>query len=253
MERRIRTLIADDEALARQRIRALLATDAEIDIVADCEDGARAAALVRKHDIELLFLDIRMPRMDGFEVLEALAGRAPPVVVFVTAYDDHAVRAFEVHAFDYLLKPFDRARFRDTLERAKRQVRMRDVADVAARLGEMLRAIEPGAAAQARVPVRSQGRVRFVEASDIVSAEADDDVVHLHIGDEIVTTRETLTRLAERLPASFVRVHRSWIINAARIREVQPWFGGDHVIIMSDGSRVVTGRTYRDRLRALLP
>jgi len=250
---RIRTEIADDEPLARRRIRDLLAVDPEIEIVAECEDGARTAECVRTQRPDLLFLDIKMPELDAFGVLANLAEDCAPVVVFVTAFDEFALRAFEVHAFDYLLKPFDRGRFRTTLERAKRQVRSADVGLVALQLQKLLADMRPAGAPPEQLPVRSAGKVRFVPTREIDWIEADDDVVHIHVGRDTLTCRDTLSHLEARLPATrFVRVHRSAIINLARVREVQPWFGGDYVIIMADGARVTTGRTYRGRVRQML-
>lgn len=249
---RIRTVIADDEPLARRRIRDLLVVDPEIEMVAECADGARTAECVRKQRPALLFLDIKMPELDAFGVLDTLDDEYAPVVVFVTAFDEFALRAFEVHAFDYLLKPFDRDRFRATLERAKRQVRSADVALVAQQLQKLLAEMRPGAAPE-QLPIRSDGKVRFVPTGEIDWIEADDDVVHIHVGRDVLTCRDTLSHLEARLPATrFVRVHRSAIINLTRVREVQPWFGGDYVIIMADGARVTTGRTYRGRLKQLL-
>jgi two-component system LytT family response regulator len=249
----IRTVIADDEPLARRRIRDLLVADPEIEIVAECEDGARTAECVRTQRPALLFLDIKMPELDAFDVLETFDEECAPVVVFVTAFDEFALRAFEVHAFDYLLKPFDRDRFRTTLDRAKRQVRSADVATVALQLQKLLADMRPPVAAPEQLPIRSDGKVRFVPTGEIDWIEADDDVVHIHVGRDVLTCRDTLSHLEARLPASrFVRVHRSAIINLARVREVQPWFSGDYVIIMADGARVTTGRTYRSRVRQIL-
>jgi two-component system LytT family response regulator len=249
---RIRTVIADDEPLARRRIRDLLVLDPEIEIIAECEDGASTVECVRAQQPALLFLDIKMPQLDAFGVLETLEDGYAPIVVFVTAFDEFALRAFEVHAFDYLLKPFDRDRFRTTLERAKRQVRSADIGTVALQLQKLLAGMRPVGEPE-QLPVRSDGKVRFVPTAEIDWIEADDDVVHIHVGRAVLTCRDTLSHLEARLPTGrFVRVHRSAIINLGRVREVQPWFGGDYVIIMADGARVTTGRTYRGRVRQIL-
>lgn len=246
-----RVLVADDEPLARQRLRSLLAGDPEVVLVAECEHGPAARDTLQRGDVDLAFLDVRMPGADGFEVLEAIPASARPLVVFCTAYQEFAVRAFDVHAFDYLLKPYERARFRDALARAKVTLRQRR------EQGGAVPAIAPPsdpAVAAGRLAVRTGGRVRLLPLDEILCLQADDTSVHLRTRGGVVTARDTLTSLEQRLPAErFLRIHRSTIVNLGCVREVQPWFHGDYVLILEDGSQVTTGRRYRSRLRSMLP
>ena len=246
---RIRTLIVDDEALARQRIHELLKGDEELEIIGECAFGEDAVAAVHRDAPDLMFLDVRLPDLDGFAVLDRIASDEQPLVIFVTAYDEHAVKAFDVRATDYLVKPFERERLYSAVGRVKRALRSQgDVAPA-----------RPVAAASARAPggrlaIRTDGRILRVRLDEIERIEADRDVSHFHMrGGTVLIARESLTSVEQRLPGSgFLRVHRSHIVNIARVREVQPWFQGESVLMLEDGSKVVTGRTYRDRIRILL-
>ncbi|HEY4102106.1 MAG TPA: LytTR family DNA-binding domain-containing protein [Gemmatimonadales bacterium] len=239
---RIRTLIVDDEALARQRIRELLSGDDDLEIVGECAFGEDAIAALQRDAPDLVFLDIRLPDVDGFGVLERIAGQPYPLVIFVTAFDEHAVKAFDVRAIDYLVKPFERDRLYSAVGRAKQALRSRPAVAV------------PPRAPGGRIAVRTDGRVVRVRLDDIERVEADRDVSHFHLrGGTTLLARESLTSVEQRLPpANFLRVHRSHIVNVARVREVQPWFQGESVLLLEDGSKVVTGRTYRDKIRVLL-
>lgn len=246
---RIRTLIVDDEALARQRIRELLQGDEDLEIIGECAFGEDAVAAVQRDAPDLMFLDVRLPDLDGFGVLDRIAGDVQPLVIFVTAYDEHAVKAFDVRATDYLIKPFERERLYSAVGRVKRALRNH---------GTLERG-RPPATASAKAPggrlaIRTDGRIMRVRLDEIERIEADRDVSHFHLrGGTVLIARESLTSVEQRLPASgFLRVHRSHIVNIARVREVQPWFQGESVLMLEDGSRVVTGRTYRDRIRVLL-
>jgi two-component system LytT family response regulator len=244
---RIRTLIVDDEALARQRIHELLKGDADLEMIGECAFGEDAVAAVQRDAPDLMFLDVRLPDLDGFAVLDRIAGEQQPLVIFVTAYDEHAVRAFDVRATDYLVKPFERERLFSAVGRVKRALRAR--ADPPAS-----RVPPPARAPGGRLAIRTDGRVLRVRLDEIERIEADRDASHFHLrGGTMVVARESLTSVERRLPAiGFLRVHRSHIVNIARVREVQPWFQGESVLILEDGSKVVTGRTYRDRIRVLL-
>lgn len=259
----MKVLIVDDEPLARDTVRDALKGEEDMRIVAECGDGEEAVAAVREHGPDLVFLDIRMPGLSGFEVLGELDG-ATPDIVFVTAHDEHALRAFEVNAVDYLLKPFTDERFRETM----RRVRERSSGSVAAsprQLRRLLRRLEAGRDASPaetaeptegpvgeyarRFMVRSGERIRFVGADEIDWFEADGNYVVLHVGEEDHRVRATLSGMEEQLdPADFVRVHRSAIVNLDSVREVQPWFSGDYVAILTTGDRVKVSRTYRDTL-----
>lgn len=249
---RIRTLIVDDEPLARRRLRTLLDADPEIAILGECGDGAEAVTELRRLRPELVFLDVQMPVLDGFGVLQALGQDGAPEVIFVTAHDRYALKAFEVHALDYLLKPFDKARFASALERAKARVRQGNGAGFGERLQELLQTVQPRHGPE-RLIVKSAGRIYFVRIDDVDWIEAAANYVRLHVGEEDHLLREPLTALEKRLdPARFVRIHRSTIVNLERVRELQPVFHGDYVIILRDGTELAVSRNYRDKLRESL-
>jgi two-component system LytT family response regulator len=248
----IRVLVVDDEPLARTHLRSLLSADQEVAVVGECSNGRDAVAAVRELDPDLLLLDIQMPELDGFGVVQALGADRPPAIVFVTAYDEHAMRAFQVCALDYLLKPVDRSRFHRTLERAKTQVRAGDIGDVQRKLDDLLAQLATPAASR-RLALRVDGRTLFVDAGEVDWLEAVDNYVRVHVGRQTYVVRATLSRMESRLPAAqFLRVHRSSIVNVDRVREVQPWFQGDYVLILNDGTRVTSGRSYRPALQRLL-
>jgi two-component system LytT family response regulator len=250
---KIRTLIVDDEPLARQRLRRLLEADPDIAILGECGDGDDAVAKLRALRPDLAFLDVQMPVLDGFGVIEALAGTDLPVVIFVTAHDRYALKAFEVHALDYLLKPFDKARFAAALARAKAQVRQGNAAGLSERLQELLQGMPARRAGPDRLVVKSGGRIYFVPVDDIDWIEAAGNYLRLHVGKDDHLLRESLTALEKKLdPAHFVRIHRSTIVNLARIRELQPAFHGDYVIILNDGTELALSRSCRERLEEAL-
>jgi two-component system LytT family response regulator len=249
----IRTLIVDDEPLARTHLRSLLEPDDEIEVVGECGSGAEAVDAIRRDDPDLVLLDIQIPELDGFEVIREIGPEAMPFVLFVTAYDEHALRAFEAQALDYLMKPVNRERFRGAVSRAKELIRGMRGGAMREPLARLLDSLQPRAAPLDRLALRLDGRILFLRIEQIDWIEAADDYVRLHIGKQTLEHRDTLTRLEQRLPADrFLRIHRSTIVNVDRIREMQPWFQGDYVLIMHDGTRLTTGRSYRERLRALL-
>jgi two-component system LytT family response regulator len=250
---KIRTLIVDDEPLARQRLRRLLDADADIAVVGESGDGEQAVADLRALRPDLVFLDVQMPVLDGFGVLQALNDTPLPVVVFVTAHDRYALKAFEVHALDYLLKPFDKARFAVALERAKTQVRQGSAAALSERFQELLRSAGDRRHVPERLMVKSGGRIYFVRIDDIDWIEAAGNYVRLHVGTEAHLLRDSLTALEAKLdPRRFVRIHRSTIVNLERIRELQPAFHGDYVIILQDGTELALSRGCRDKLEESL-
>ncbi|HYT90335.1 MAG TPA: LytTR family DNA-binding domain-containing protein [Gemmataceae bacterium] len=246
----MRVLIVDDEPLARQRLRALLEAEADIEVVGECADGRAALAAVRAHKPDLLFLDVCMPEADGFEVLEALADAPPPGVIFVTAYDRFALRAFEVHALDYLLKPFDRERFQKALERGRAQVERARSEDVSRQLQALLADTRTGRKYLDRVVIKSTSRVFFLRVEEIDWIEAAGNYLKLHAGNEAHLLRETMGNLEGRLdPDKFLRIHRSTIVNIERIQELQPWFHGDYVVLLRDGTKLTLSRSYRQKLQ----
>jgi two-component system LytT family response regulator len=250
---KIRTLIVDDEPLARQRVRTLLEADPDIAVVGECADGRQAVAELRSLRPDLVFLDVQMPVLDGFGVLEALAGGPVPVVIFITAHDRYALKAFEVHALDYLLKPFDRDRFSAALERAKARVRQGTTAALDERLLELLESVQGRRPMPERLVVKSAGRVYFVRLEEVDWIEAAGNYVRLHVGREDHLLRESLSGLESRLdPRRFVRIHRSTIVSLEHIREIQPGFHGDHVIILRDGTELALSRSCREKLEASL-
>ena len=250
----IRTLIVDDEPLAREKIRTLLAEHTEIEVVDECGDGRAAVAAILERSPDLVFLDVQMPEMDGFAVLEAVGSQRTPVVVFVTAFDEYAVKAFEVRALDYLLKPFDRGRFEAALDRAKQRVRVERGDALARRIDGLLSELrgERGRWLEQLV-VKARGRIFFVSVEEIERIEAAGNYVELHVGGDSHLVRGTLKGLEEKLdPARFVRVHRSHIISTRHIQELQPWFNGDYRIVLRSGAEITSGGSYRDTLRELL-
>lgn len=249
----IRTLIVDDEPLARTHLRSLLAPDSEIEIVGECASGAEAVEAIRRDEPDLVLLDIQIPELDGFEVIREIGPSSMPFVLFVTAYDEHALRAFEAQALDYLMKPVNRERFSGAVRRAKEIIRgMRGTA-MGEPLARLLDSLQSRSAPLDRLALRLDGRILFLRIEQIDWIEAADDYVRLHVGKQILEHRDTLTRLEQRLPSDrFLRIHRSTIVNVDRIREMQPWFQGDYVLIMHDGTRLTTGRSYRERLKGLL-
>jgi len=244
MNEPIRVLIVDDEPLARQAVRQLLANDPEVVVVGECS-GANGAAVVESTKPDLLFLDVQMPEVDGFDLLELIGIGNAPQVVFVTAYSEHALRAFEVHAVDYLLKPLADHRFELALSRAKEQVRLRRGGEpAAAGLGALLR---EHSRQTRRILVRDRERTLVLEAEAIDWIEAADYYAMIHSGGRSHLLRETMNELEQRLdPVRFFRVHRSAIINLERVREIVPLFRGDRTLVLADGTQVRLSRTRRE-------
>ena len=249
---KLRVLIADDEPLARERLRGLLAEEPDVEIVGESADGWEAVRAVRATTPDVLFLDVQMPGLDGFGVVETLGPGTVPAVVFVTAFDRFAIRAFEVHAVDYLLKPFDRSRFREALARAAARVGQSAPAPDAA-LEKLLGDLKSQIERPRRLAIKEQGRILFLDIEEIDWIEGDDNYAVVHVGPGSHRTRETLTALERRLPAErFVRVSRSAIVNVERVREMHPMFHGDQVVILKDGTKVPVSRGHRARLVPLL-
>jgi two-component system LytT family response regulator len=253
----IRALLVDDEPLALRKLRRLLAGERDVQIIGECSDGRGAAAAIRRQVPDLVFLDIQIPEWDGFEVLENLSGDELPVIVFVTAYDEHALRAFDAHALDYLLKPVARDRFRESLDRARVRVRERRAAGLVDERLLALKAERDAAAigrrSLTRIAVKSSGGAFFVRPEEVDWIEAADNYVRLHVGATSHLVRESLRTLEIKLDSRmFLRVHRSAIVNVDAIRELQPWFHGDHVMILRSGARLTCSRRYDERLRQML-
>ena len=247
---KIRALIADDEPLARERIRTLLAPHADIEVVAECAGGSETVRAIRKLSPDLVFLDIQMPELSGFEVLRKLDASAAPAIIFVTAYDQYALQAFEVCALDYLMKPFDAERFQKALERGREQIRRLRSGEVNERLLALLEDLERERKYLERLVIRTGGRVFFLRVDEIDWIEAAGNYVRLHIGAEEHLHRETMNGLEQKLdPSRFARIHRSTMVNLTRIKELQPWFRGDYAVILRDGHQLTLSRSYRSHLK----
>lgn len=252
---KIRALIVDDEPIARKGIRRELESDADVEIVGEGANGREAVALIRRRGPDLVFLDLQMPEMDGFGVVEEVGVERMPTVVFVTAFDEFALKAFEIHALDYILKPFNSERFQKALRRAKRQINQANDKDLKERL---LSAIQDSRLARRegylqRLVVKSGCRIFFLSVEEIDWAEAADNYVRLHVGKESHLVQCTMSKLESRLdPKLFLRVHRSTIVNVARIKELQPLFHGEYAIILTSGKELTSSRGYREKLQQLL-
>ena len=245
---RIRTIIVDDEELARKRIRRLLDSEPDIEVVAECGDGDAAVEAVLRERPHQLLLDIQMPELDGFGLLEAIGEAWRPTVIFVTAFDRYALRAFDAYALDYLLKPFNRARFQKALQRARLQIAREQRDDVDRRLAALLQHVHAPSKYLERLVIRSAGRVVFLRADDVEWFEACANYVRLHVGKETHLLRTTMNALENQLdPEKFVRIHRSTIVRAERIKELRSSFEGDSIVILQDGSRLHLSRGYRRR------
>ena len=251
----LRVVVADDEPIGRQRLVRLLQAEPETDVVAACADGAEAVEAIREHAPDVVLLDIQMPHLDGFEVVAALGGAHHPAVIFVTAHDQYAVRAFEVHAFDYLLKPVDRDRLRQAVGRAVLKAEPMPPASASGRVLALLEELNARDRARERdrLVVRTPERAIFLRTETIDWIEAAGKFVHLHVGRAVHALRESMAELEQELDsARFLRISRSAIVNLDRIQEVQPWFQGDYVLILSDGTRLTSTRGYRENMRRLL-
>jgi two-component system LytT family response regulator len=233
----MRALIVDDEALARERVRTLLGDVAGVTVVGECSGGREAVEAILEHRPDLVFLDVQMPDLNGFEVLDAVATDWLPAVIFVTAYDEYAIKAFDVHAIDYLLKPIEPERFRKALARTTKR-------GLLSLLDE--RPID-------RLVIRTRGKVSFLKPSEIDWIEADGKHAVLHTGRDTHIVRHTLTRLEQRLAShGFVRVHRSAIVNVDRIKELEPWFHGEYVVILKDGTKLTSSAAHSQALHRIV-
>jgi two-component system LytT family response regulator len=254
----IRVLIVDDEPAARTVIRRLLKPDPDVVVVGEARHGREAVRALQEDGIDLVFLDIQIPGLDGFGVVREVGAQHMPPTIFVTAFDQHALRAFEVDALDYLLKPFTDERFHEATERAKAAIRQGRLADLSHRLAALLNASAGPVVASTsgyvkRLAVKGDGRVMLVPVRDLDWVQAERDYVRLHVGKQAHVIRETMKKVVGQLdPGLFVRIHRSTIVNIERVRELQPMFKGAYVVVLQDGTELNLSRGYRDHLEAVL-
>src|SRR5262245_23758152 len=246
---KIRTLVVDDEPIARARVVALLRNEADIEVVGECSSGRQAISAIETMSPDLLFLDIQMPEGDGLDLARTIQAQGAPAVVFVTAYDDYALKAFEVHALDYLLKPFSAERFRSALGHAREHVSHRRKGSEAPKPAlPDRRNARPN-----RLMIKSGGRIHFVRMADIDWCEAQGNYVRVHVGPQEHLVRDTMSHLESELdPQQFVRIHRSTIVNVDRIQEMQSSFNGEYVVLLRTGTRLTLSRGYREILQARL-
>jgi len=252
----LKVLVVDDEPLACDFAKGLVEELSCVRSVSTCSDGVEAIRAIQKMAPDLVLLDVRMPEVDGFDVIKAVGPDAMPHVIFVTGYEEYSLRAFDVHAVDYVLKPCDPKRLRGAVERAARQIAAEHGSALSERLASLLSELEDSGSGHdeyaQRLTVRDGERFRFVELQDIDWLEASGNYVRLHRGSDDLRVRSTLKGLLLRLdPSRFVRIHRSAVVNLGRVKEVQPWFGGDCLVILNNGEQLRVSRTYREGLLAL--
>ncbi len=245
--RRLHVVVADDEPIARRGLERLVAGESDVGEVHACENGLDALAAIREHAPDVALLDIAMPGMSGVDVVRALGAGARPAIVFVTAFDQYAIDAFDLHAVDYLLKPFDEPRFRTAFQRVRERLHARDTGDAAARLDALLEVLAKRPAAADRLAVKDGHKVVVVPTADIVWCEAQDNYVRIHATTGRHFVRLTLRALVDKLdPRKFARIHRSFVVNLSRVRELRPMPSGDYQALLSDGTKLTLSRSYRD-------
>ena len=251
--KKIKVLVADDEPLARERLSGLLSQEPDIEVVGQARDGEEAVTAIHDDSPDLVFLDVQMPQMSGFDVIEAVGSDKMPLVIFVTAYDQHALKAFQVRALDYLLKPFDRERFTDALQRARRQLERDETGDLGRRLLALVKDLRRDQPRSDRLVVKSGGRLFFLRTDEIDWVEAAGNYVRLHVGPASHLLRETMNAIEGRLdPEKFFRIHRCRIVNMERIQELQPWLNGEYAVLLRTGTRLTLSRGYRDKFQQRL-
>lgn len=248
----IKAAIVDDEALARERLRSLLSEHSDIEIAGEFVNGAEALRHLVEMEPDLLFLDVQMPGMDGFTMLQALPEDARPAVIFVTAFDEHAIRAFEVDALDYLLKPFTKERFGRALERARARAGAGGLREYRKQLSRALKRVAPLNRFD-RIPLKDERGTTLVRIDDVDWAESESNYVRVHAGGIHARLRETMEVFCERFPEDrFIRIHRSMLVNLDRIARVEAWTHGEYIVVLQNGTKLKSGRAYSAALRNLL-
>jgi two-component system LytT family response regulator len=252
MTEKLRVVIVDDEQIAREGVRVQLKKESDAEVVAECANGLEAVTAIQELRPDLVFLDVQMPGMDGFEVLQAIGAKTPPAVIFVTAYDKYALKAFDVNAIDYLLKPYDEERFQKAFRRARAEILQAKAGSLDQKLHSLLETIRPEKYLE-RLVVKAAGRIFFLQVTELDWIEAADNYVSLHVGNESHLVRETLTALESKLdPDEFVRIRHSTIVNIRRIKELHPLFRGEYEIRLQSGARLTSSRRYRNKISSLL-
>lgn len=246
---KIRVLIVDDEPLSRERVKRFLADERDIEIIAECTDGFEAVEAIRELKPDLVFLDVQIPELDGFGVLEQIGTQNLPAIIFITAYDTHALKAFEFHALDYLLKPYNQERFRQAVERARVQLQSINLDKTDNQIAALLERVTSHRKYLDRIMVKTSGRIFFVRVAEIKWISAEGNYLGLHVGTEKHLLRETMNNLSARLdPQKFVRIHRSTLVNLDSIKELQPMFGGDYIVTLHGGTQLTLSRSYREQV-----
>lgn len=248
----IKTLIVDDEPLARDRVKRFLRDEDGVEVIGECKNGVEAIDAIRTKNPDLVFLDIQMPEKDGFDVIKALDPKKLPTIIFVTAYDQYALQAFEVHALDYLLKPFNRERIKRAVARAREHLEHKRLGDLDERLTSLISDLRIEKKYLDRLVVKSVGRVFFLKTDEIDWIEAAGNYVKLHVGRESHMIRDTMNGIEAKLdPDKFLRIHRSTVVNIDRIKELHPMFSGDYAVILRNGTELALSRNYRERFTEL--
>ncbi len=248
----IRTLIVDDEPLARDRIKRLLRDEDEVHVIGECGNGADAIKVITAQSPDLVFLDIQMPEKNGFEVIKSLNSKKLPTIIFVTAYDQYALQAFDVHAIDYLLKPFNRERIKRAVAHAREHIESKRIGNLDERLNSLIADLRGGKKYLERMVVKAVGRVFFLKIDEIDWIEAAGNYVKLHVGRDGHMVRETMNGIEAKLdPSKFLRIHRSTVVNIDRIKELHPMFSGDYAVILRNGTELALSRNYRERFTEL--
>lgn len=250
----IRAIIVDDEPLAREKVQLFASSETDLSIVDVCSNGHEALASITKHQPDVIFLDIQMPEMNGFEVLDNIKKEKLPGIVFITAYDEFALRAFERHALDYLLKPFDRERFRAAVDHARTVLKSGIESEVTAeQIRTLLDSLKKERAPLDRIIVKTNGRIIFLRLEEVDWMEAAGNYVKIHVGNESHLIRETMNNLEAQLDREqFVRIHRSTIINIDKLKELQSWFNGEYKVILTTNAQLIMSRGYRENFNKII-
>lgn len=250
----IRAIIIDDEPLAREKVQLFAASESDIEIVDTCSNGHEAFTSIKTYKPDLLFLDIQMPELNGFELLQQLETNPLPGIIFITAYDEFALRAFEFHALDYLLKPYDRERFQKSVAHARIALRsIEETETTTQQIRLLLNSIQQSSQKLERLIVKTNGRIIFLRIEEIDWMEAAGNYVKLHVGNETHLIRETMNGLEQQLnPLKFIRIHRSTIINIEKIKELEPYFNGEYKVILNNNAQLILSRNYRENFTTVL-